>query len=187
MANALDVLERRNSAAQLAEPAPDAAARARMFAAALRAPDHAWLQPRRFIVIEGEARARLGEAFLAALLEQDAAADAAAQAKARHAPLRAPLLVAVICRCSAHPKVPDWEQRLSAGCAAYAMLLSAEAQGYAGIWRTGMYARAPAVARALALAENEEIVAFLYLGTRAGQAKPLPERRVEDFVSDWRA
>lgn len=121
------------------------------------------------------------------LLASDPEADEAAQAKASNAPLRAPLIVVVVCRYSEHPKVPRQEQLLSAGCAAHAMLLAAEAQGYAGIWRTGSYAEQPTVAQALRLADNEKIVGFLYFGSRDGRPKSLPERKVEDYVSYWTA
>ena len=103
------------------------------------------------------------------------------------APLRAPVLVVVICRYTEHPKVPHQEQIISAGCAAHAMLLAAEAQGYAGIWRTGSYAEDSHVTAALGLADNESIVAFLYFGSREGREKSLPERRVDEFVAEWPA
>lgn len=185
MNEVIDQLTTRNSAPRLTSPAPDRASLEYMFRAALRAPDHAWLQPWRFLVIEGEAREKLGELFLAALLEKDPDADEAARAKAASAPLRAPMLVVVVCRYSEHPKVPREEQVLSAGCAAHGMLLAAEAQGYAGIWRTGSYATDPLVMARLGLAENESIVGFLYFGTREGREKSLPERRLEDFVQQW--
>jgi nitroreductase len=181
----LELLQQRNSAPRLTDPAPDEAARLEMFRAALRAPDHAWLQPWRFLVFEGEARAELGHIFTAALLAVDPEADAAAREKARQAPLRAPLLITVICRVTEHPKVPREEQLISAGCAAHAMLLAAEAQGYAGVWRTGNYATDRRVATALGLEDNEEIVGFLYFGTRDGEAKRLPQREVSDYVSNW--
>ena len=53
----------RNSAPRLTEPGPDKTTLDYMFQAALRAPDHAWLQPWRFLLIEGADRARLGEVF----------------------------------------------------------------------------------------------------------------------------
>ncbi len=112
-------------------------------------------------------------------------ADEAALAKARNAPLRAPLLVAVVAHLSDHPKVPHYEQRLSAGCAAQAMLLAAESCGYAGIWRTGEAAFDRTVLAALGLEANEELVAFLYLGTREGAAKNVPPLDTADFVSNW--
>ena len=185
MNEVIEQLTSRNSAPRLTSPAPDSASLDYMFRAALRAPDHAWLQPWRFLVIEGEAREQLGQVFLEALLARDPGADEAAREKALAAPLRAPMLVVVICRYSEHPKVPQQEQVISAGCAAHAMLLAAEAQGYAGIWRTGSYAEDDLVYHELGLAENESIVGFLYFGSREGRAKPLPERRVEDFVQSW--
>ena len=133
----------------------------------------------------GDARERLGEVFLKALLARDPDADGAARAKASAAPLRAPLIIVAICRYTEHPKVPREEQILSAGCAAHAMLLAAEAQGYAGIWRTGANAEDPCVARELGLEDNESIVGFLYFGTRDGREKPLPARPVADYVSRW--
>ena len=187
MNETLHQLLQRNSAPKLTAPGPDAAALEQMFAAALRAPDHAWLQPRRFLVVAGEERESLGQVFLNALLAANPEADQAARDKAANAPLRAPLLVVVICRYSEHPKVPHQEQILSAGCAAHAMLLAAEAQGYAGIWRTGAYVEDASVAAELGLADNEQIIGFLYFGTREGRAKPLPERKVEDYVSYWTA
>ena len=185
MTNLLTQLQQRNSAPRLVEPAPDAAARREMFRAALRAPDHAWLQPWRFVVVEDSARYELGKVFESALLESNPEADEAARDKARQAPLRAPLLVTIICSVTEHPKVPREEQLISSGCAAHAMLLAAEAQGYAGIWRTGNFARSARVNRALGLRSHEEIVGFLYFGSRKGQAKNLPNREPGQYVSYW--
>ncbi len=187
MNEVIEQLTSRNSAPRLTSPAPDKASLEYMFRAALRAPDHAWLQPWRFLVIEGEARESLGEVFLESLLARQPDADEAAREKALAAPLRAPMLVVAICRYTEHPKVPREEQVISTGCAAYAMLLAAEAQGYAGIWRTGSYAEDALVYGKLGLADNESIVGFLYFGSREGRAKPLPERKVEDFVQPWRS
>ena len=183
----LKQLQSRNSAARLTQPGPDQYALEQMLAAAVRAPDHAWLQPWRFIVVGGEARQQLGEVFLEALLVSNPNADEAARAKAQRAPLRAPLLVVAVCNVVEHPKVPREEQLLSTGCAAYSMLLAAESQGYAGIWRTGGYARDKHVYAALGLSASEEIVGFLYFGTRDGEGKSLPTREVETYVSYWRA
>ena len=77
------------------------------------------------------------------------------------------------------------EQRLSAGCAAHAILLAAEASGYAGIWRTGDAAFDRTVMTGLGLDAHEEIIGFLYLGTRDGQPKSIPQLDTADFVSSW--
>ncbi len=156
-----------------------------MFQAALRAPDHLRLRPWRFRVIEGERRHAFGQVLLDCLLRRDPDADAAVRDKALNAPLRAPLVVVVMASISQHPKVPAVEQRLSAGCAAHALLLAAEALGYSGVWRTGNAAYDAEVVAALGGADNDEIVAFLYIGTRAGSAKALPAMQTDDFVSHW--
>ena len=185
MNDILQFLQQRNSAPKLADPAPDAKAREQIFRAALRAPDHAWLRPWRFVTVEGERREDFGRVLEQCLLQREPEADDAARAKALNAPLRAPLLVVVAVRLSEHPKVPAIEQRLSAGCAAQAILLATEACGYAGFWRTGAPAFDRNVMNALGLEKNEEIVGFLYLGTRVGTAKPLPALDTGDFVCSW--
>lgn len=185
MADILRFLQNRNSAAKLTEPAPSAAQMQEIFRAALRAPDHAWLRPWRFISIAGDRRLAFGELLEQSLLLRKPDADAAARAKARNAPLRAPLLVVVAVKLSEHPKVPLIEQRLSAGCAAHAILLAAEASGYAGIWRTGDATFDRAVMVGLGLAADEEITGFIYIGSRDGTAKSLPQLDTAEFVSNW--
>jgi nitroreductase len=185
MTDILHFLQNRNSAPKLTAPAPTAAQLQEIFRAALRAPDHAWLRPWRFITIAGERREALGLMLEQCLVQRNPDADAAARSKTRSAPLRAPMLVVSVVKLSQHPKVPEVEQRLSAGCAAHAILLAAEALGYAGIWRTGDAAFDRAVMDALGLSANEEITGLLYLGTRDGAAKPLPQLDTTDFVSSW--
>jgi nitroreductase len=185
MMDILQFLQQRNSAPKLTGPAPSDEQMEEIFRAALRAPDHAWLRPWRFITIDGERRAALGELLERCLLARDPDADEAARAKARNAPLRAPMVLVVVVRLAEHPKVPAVEQRLSAGCAAQAILLAAEACGFAGIWRTGAAAFDRAVMDGLGLEAREEIIGFLYIGSREGPAKPIPELDTADFVSAW--
>ncbi len=181
----LHFLSQRSSASRLTGPAPSAEELDTMFAAAMRAPDHARLRPWRFLCVAGERRAELGQLFREALLLRNPEADQAAQEKAMNAPLRAPLVVVVVTRLSEHPKVPHVEQRLSAGCAAHGLLLAAEALGYAGIWRTGEVAFDRNLMGMMGLADSEEIAGFLYLGTRDGEVRPLPRMEVADYVSEW--
>lgn len=185
MNDILHFLKSRNSSPRLGEPAPSAAEMEEIFAAAMRAPDHAWLRPWRFITISGDRREALGEVLAQSLMLRKPHADQAARVKARNAPMRAPMLVVVVASLTEHPKVPHVEQRLSAGCAAQGILLAAQALGYAGIWRTGDAAFDRTVMLALGLGEHEEIVGFVYLGSRAGVAKPLPQLDTTEFVSSW--
>ncbi|MCY1286488.1 putative NAD(P)H nitroreductase YdjA [compost metagenome] len=182
---ALDALLNRVSMARLRDPAPSAEQRDRLFRAALRAPDHGYLRPWRFLSIEGESRQRLGELFAAAVLKRNPDAAPEALSKARAMPLRAPLLVVVIARVQGNPKVPEVEQLLSAGCAAQGILLAAHAQGLGAMWRTGEMAHDRFVADGLGLAGNEQIVGFLYLGSVEGDRRSPPELDPADFVSTW--
>jgi nitroreductase len=185
MNDTLRFLQSRNSSPRLVDPAPSSAELEEMFRAALRAPDHAWLRPWRFITIADQRREDFGRVLEGCLCKRNPQADETTRAKARNAPLRAPLLVVVVASVTHHPKVPAIEQRLSAGCAAQALLLAAEASGYAGIWRTGDAAFDRCVMAALGLEDNEEIIGLVYLGTRAGPGKALPPLDTADFVSNW--
>jgi nitroreductase len=185
MSDTLQFLQQRNSAPKLTEPAPSAAQMEEVFRAALRAPDHAWLRPSRFLTITGERRVAFGELLEQCLLLRTPDADDTARTKARNAPLRAPMIVVVVVHLSEHPKVPEMEQRLSGACAAQAILLATEASGFAGIWRTGAAAFDRAVMNGLGLVDSEEIIGFLYLGTRDGNPKPIPQLDTTDFISSW--
>jgi len=185
MSDILRFLQQRNSSSKLIAPAPSAAQLNNIIGAALRVPDHAWLRPWRFITIAGERRAALGELLEQCLLARTPDADDAARTKARNAPLRAPLTVVVVVKVSEHAKVPAVEQRLSAACAAHAILLAAEACGFAGMWRTGAAAYDRALMSGLGLDISEEIIGFLYIGSRDGAAKAIPPLDAADFVSAW--
>lgn len=181
---ALDALLNRVSVPRLTEPAPNAAQREALFQAALRAPDHGQLRPWRFLTIEGQGRERLGELFAAALQAKGDASQAALD-KARAMPLRAPLLIVVIARLQDHFKVPESEQRLAAGCAAHGILIAAHAQGIGAVWRTGDMAFDAHVHQGLGLAENEELIGYLYVGTPATEPRTAPVLATADFVSAW--
>lgn len=181
--DALTLLHNRNSAPKLSEPGPSADELDGLLRAALRAPDHARLQPWRFLIVEGEARNALGDIYANALQARNSEATEADLDKARSKALRAPLIIAVVVRHLEHPKVPLLEQQLSAGCAAHSILLAAEVLGYAGIWRTGTNAFDPAIWRALGLADHESLIGYLYIGTRVGGRKPLPALNPADFAT----
>jgi len=182
---AVDVLLNRVSVPRLVEPAPDAAQREVLFGAALRAPDHGQLRPFRFLTVEGTARERLGETLAQALTLGGGEVTPAMLDKARLGPLRAPLVVVVIARLHDHFKVPRQEQLITAGCAAHAVLLAAYALGIGAVWRTGELSYSPHVAHGLGLAADEEVVAFLYLGTPQNPPRQAPKVDVATVVSAW--
>ncbi|MBC3381785.1 NAD(P)H nitroreductase [Serratia fonticola] len=161
--DALDLLLNRRSASRLIAPAPAGEVRQNIINAGLRAPDHGTLQPWRFILIEDQGLQRFSELLQAAARQDEL--DESAVEKAKQAPFRAPLIITVVAHCSENPKVPRWEQVVSAGCAVQAMQMAALAQGFNGIWRSGAWTEHPLVRDAFACREQDEIVGFLYLGT----------------------
>ncbi len=161
--DALELLVNRRSASRLAEPAPAGEQLENILQAGMRAPDHGTLQPWHFWIIDGSGRERFSE-----LLARGAIAsgqDEKAIDKARNAPFRAPMIVAVVAKVVDNPKVPAWEQEMSAGCAVMAMQMAAVAQGFNGIWRSGPLTESAVVREGLQCREQDKIVGFLYLGT----------------------
>ena len=130
----------------------------------------------RFFIISDDGRERFSQ-----LREKGAIAagqDDKGIEKARSAPFRAPLIITVVARCEEHPKVPKWEQEMSAGCAVMAMQMAAVAQGFNGIWRSGALTESPIVREGFACREQDKIVGFLYLGTpqlKASTTVSLPD------------
>ncbi|SFB78008.1 Nitroreductase [Marinospirillum celere] len=182
---AIELLLNRNSHPKLIDPAPQGSALGRIYQAALRAPDHADLRPWHFIEFSGEGRERLGKIFVEAELVRNPGVDIEVQNKMAKQPLRAPMVIAVVAKIQEHPKVPASEQLLSAGCAAHGLLLAAEAEGFAGMWRSGWVCFDPLVKEKLGLNKQDELVGFIYLGSLAGRKKPLPEHSLEEFVEKW--
>ncbi|MDB6061042.1 MAG: nitroreductase [Verrucomicrobiaceae bacterium] len=183
--DALTLLNNRNSEPRLTKPAPDREILNRILLASLRAPDHGRLRPWRYLLIEGKARQKLGDLFADALLARKADASEDEVKKNRDAPLRAPLVIAVVAKLQDHPKVPRVEQLLTAGCAAYGILLAAQASGFGAIWRTGDNCYDEHVKTGLGLSADEQLIAYIYLGTPEGLTKPSPEVHLDEFVSAW--
>lgn len=183
--DALDLLLNRVSVTRLADPAPNAEQLEVLLRAAMRAPDHGQLRPWRFLTVEGGAREGLGEVFAEALRLRQPDATEDALAKPRKMPLRAPMVLIVIAQVLPHPKVPESEQLYAVACAAHGVLLAAHAQGLGAVWRTGEFAYDPHVAQRLELADNEQVLGFIYLGTPEGTLRTPPMLTPRHFVSQW--
>jgi nitroreductase len=180
-AETLALLARRRSTkiAHLSEPGPTGAALNALIQLAARVPDHGKLGPWRFVIIEGDARARAGAA-IAHVIENDVNVDQSHLDAARGLFLRAPTCVMIVSSPVESKKVPEWEQQMSAGAASFALLLSAHAMGYAGCWLTEWPAFDGRARAALGLAEDERVAGFVYLGTAR---EPATERIRADAAS----
>ncbi len=160
--DALDLLLNRRSASRLAEPAPAGEQLENILRAGLRAPDHGTCSRGASLLSPMTAASASASCWKKG---PEAGQDEKGIEKARNAPFRAPLIITVVARCEDHPKVPRWEQEMSAGCAVMVMQMAALAQGFNGIWRSGALTESPVVRAGFECREQDKIVGFLYLGT----------------------
>ena len=157
----------------LVMPGPSTDEIVSMIAAALAAPDHSALRPSRFILIEGEGRLQLSQAFVAIRKRASARVGGSGLARTWRKTLRAPTLVGVVARLTrGHPKVPVHEQYVSVGAAVQSILLAAHALGYGAILLSGSRSRDPLVRDLLALSDNEEMIGFISIGTPSKNIPP---------------
>lgn len=159
----LAFLARRRStpAPTLTAPAPSAEELDDLLALAARVPDHGKLAPWRFVIIEGEGKAR----YTARLEAIAAGRPDAVKLTAKLGKLKAPpLAVAVISRVT-EGDIPEWEQLMSAGAVCTNLTYAALAMGYGANWITDWYAYDDEARAALGLAANERVAGFIFLGT----------------------
>jgi nitroreductase len=174
-------LRRSTPVAMLREPGPSADDIDALLRLAMRVPDHRKLEPWRVLIIQGEARNKLGDYFAAALHLRKPDASPAELEDERKLPLRAPVILAVISAPVHDPKkTPVWEQQLSGGALCQTLMIAANAMGWAACWITEDPAYDGHVHAALGMKPDEKIAGFIYLGT----AKEQPVERQRPDVSN---
>ena len=179
----LDLLTTRRSNKSLRAPAPDELQLDSILQAASQVPDHGNLTPWRFVVIQSEAGK---QRFQAALRETAITLNMGEKTleKAERVGKLAPLAIAVI----ASPKEgkPEWEQQMSAACAAYAIQLASQAQGFDNVWITGLWVNSPVLQREFECREQEKIIGLIMIGT-ADKPNPAEPKNtdVEAFTTHW--
>lgn len=183
----LELLLKRRSAkaALLTTPGPTPAELDTILTCAARVPDHKKLVPWRFLVFEGEARAKFGDLLARTISAEDPAASAVRLDAERGRLTRAPVVVAVISRVVPNAAAPEIEQLLSCGAACFNLCLAANALGYGANWLTEWYSFSPAVNKALGLAENERIAGFVYIGTDSAPQEDRERPALSDIVTRW--
>ena len=180
--DALENILNRVSARELAEPHPTESEMEKVYKAALRAPDHAWLRPSSFIEVKGDGLKKLSNIFLEYAKNQTNITDQIIQ-KYKNAPFRAPMIIILVNTFKEHPKVPAIEQKLSTATAAQNIMLALNTMNYSSIWRTGKLAFNKEIQTKLNLSEDQEILGYLYIGTSIGENKKIPNLDIDDFVS----
>src|SRR3982075_3634489 len=140
--DAIDLLKIRRSVKprEMNGPGPTADELDTILTIGSRVPDHGKLTPWRFLVFEGEARARAGDVIAQVFARKNPGAPAADVEVEKRRLMDAPLVIAVVSFTKPHPKVPAWEQELSAGASAMNIVTAATQPGYGASCVTGWVA-----------------------------------------------
>ena len=168
------------SAKAMGGPGPDAAQLQDILSIAVRVPDHGKLNPWRFVVFEGEARAGVGELFAKrfAELHPDYPADGVNFQKTLFT--RAPVVVAVVSTATEHVKIPAWEQLMSSAAVCFNLVLAAQAHGFDAQWQSDWVAYDDGAKAAMGIAPHEKVSGLIYIGT---STVPLEDRPRPDAVA----
>ncbi len=185
----LDLLLRRrsSSAKAMGEPGPSTEQIRQILQAAARVPDHGKLNPWRFVLFAGEARAQFGAVLARELAASRSNVTDALLRFEQGRFLRAPLVIAVISAPRMDKPIPEWEQRLSAGAVCQTLLIAATALGFGAQWITEWCAYDAGVAKALGLSGDERVAGFVYIGTRREPLSERPRPDLDTLVKHWHA
>ncbi len=185
MPDALQLLKTRRSAKprDMIGPGPSASELETILTIGARVPDHGKITPWRFIVFEGDARVRAGEVIAKVFATKNPGATIEQIEIEKRRLAEAPLVVAVVSSIKQHPKVPPWEQELSAGASAMNIVTAATALGYGASWLTGWPAFDRDVLTGLGLKADEKLAGFIHIGSveRAVDDRPRPD--LKDVVT----
>lgn len=171
----------------LREPGPSAEQLRTMLTIATRVPDHGKMAPWRLVIFEGEARLAAGEALAAIARRNNPDLDEASLDVERQRFLPAPLTVGVVSAPQPNPKVPEFEQLLSAGNVALNLVHAAHAMGFAASWITRWFTFDPEAAAVLGAGPGQRFVGFVHIGSPIIVPEERPRPDLDDVVRRWRA
>ena len=185
MLNAIDLLKTRRSVKprEMTGPGPSPAELETILTIGARVPDHGKLSPWRFIVFEGDAGARAGEVIAKVFVQKNPNAAAAEIDIEKRRLTDAPLVIGVVSFITPHPKVPPWEQELSAGASAMNIVTAATALGYGACWLTGWFAFDRDVLDGFGLKRDEKLAGFIHVGKPSKPNEDRPRPALRDIVT----
>ena len=185
MPDAIELLKARRSVKprEMTGPGPSPAELETILTIGARVPDHGKLAPWRFIVFEGEARERAGELIAGVFAKKNPSAAVADIEAEKRRLTDAPLVIGVVSFTRPHPKVPPWEQELSAGASAMNIVTAATALGYGACWLTGWFAFDRDVLDGLGLKADEKLAGFIHIGKPSKPNEDRPRPVLADIVT----
>ena len=183
--DALELLKTRRSVKprEMSSPGPSPADLETILTIGVRVPDHGKLAPWRFIIFEGDARVRAGEIISGVFARKNPNASSAEIDVEKRRLTDAPLVIGIVSFTKPHPKVPPWEQELSAGASAMNIVTAATALGYGACWLTGWFSFDRDVLDGLGLKAEEKLAGFIHIGTVSRPSEDRPRPALSDIVT----
>jgi len=185
MPDAIELLKTRRSMKprEMTGPGPSPSELETILTIGARVPDHGKLAPWRFIVFEGDARVRAGEIIAGVFAKKNPQATAAEIEVEKKRLTDAPLVIGVVSFTRPHPKVPAWEQELSAGASAMNIVTAATALGFGACWLTGWFAFDRDVLDGFGLKPDEKLVGLIHIGNVSQRSEDRPRPVLSDIVT----
>jgi nitroreductase len=185
MSDIIDFLRTRRSVKprDMSGPAPSAEEIDTILTIGARVPDHGKVVPWRFIVFDGDARARAGDVIARVYARKNPSAPQEEIEIEKRQLMEAPLVIGVVSSIKPHPKAPSWEQVLSAGASAMNIVTAATALGYGANWLTGWFAYDRDILDGLGLKPDERFAGFIHIGTPTKPNKDRPRPLLSDIVT----
>ena len=175
------------SAKAMGAPGPTPEQLAEILRIAVRVPDHGKLTPWRFILWEGDARARFGAVMRARWAELHPDHGEQTLAFAEGLFLRAPTVLGVVSSPVESPKIPLWEQQLSAAAVCMNILYAATAMGIGCQWNTDWVVYDAEIAAAMGLKPQEKLAGLVYFGTPTAALEDRPRPDPAALLTRWQA
>jgi len=156
--------------------------------AACQAPTHGLIEPWRFLVFTGLARARLA-AQLPAVYDAVTPLEQARSDKREKLGIvfcQAPVVIVLACHHPPGCKIPVLENQLAVACAVQNLHLAAHATGLAGMWSSPPLVSSEHARPVLGLEPHEHALGFFFLGwPRPGAPTPVSARRPWSEKTRW--
>ncbi len=178
-------LRRSTQADMLQEPGPSSQVLRDILTIGARVPDHRRVCPFRFILFQGQTRAKAGDILANVFAQNNADASQKAIDKEKNRFLRAPVIVGVVSNVDETHKTPKWEQVLSVGAVCQNILLASSAHGFAAQWLTEWYSYDRIVLEAFGLKSNEKIAGFIYIGSAKEDPKERQRPDIDALISSY--
>jgi nitroreductase len=185
MPDAIELLKTRRSVKprEMSGPGPSPAELETILTIGARVPDHGKLAPWRFIVFEGDGRLRAGEIIARVFAQKNPQATEAELGVERKRLTDAPLVIGIVSTTKPHPKVPAFEQELSAGASAMNIVTAATALGYGAAWLTGWFSTDRDVLDGFGLQPYEKLVGLIHIGTPVKPNEDRPRPALSNIVT----